>query len=192
MRPAGPVPGTNCSSMPRSQARRRTAGEASGFCAGTARDRDRSGGCHADARPSPSPRSAASGSPPSPAVRERGWLAAASPSLPLPACGERVGVRGWLRLRREPVAPSGRLRRHCPRRRHRAPPAREPTGRLSPGSPSIATTLPATGAGISTVALSVITSTSGSSSRITWPGATCQATISASAMPSPMSGTLTT
>ena len=31
MRPAGPVPGTNCSSMPRSHARRRTAGDAIGF-----------------------------------------------------------------------------------------------------------------------------------------------------------------
>ena len=31
MRPAGPLPCTNCSSMPRSQARWRTAGAASGF-----------------------------------------------------------------------------------------------------------------------------------------------------------------
>src|SRR5947208_642675 len=31
MRPPGPEPGTNCNSMPRSQARRLTAGEASGF-----------------------------------------------------------------------------------------------------------------------------------------------------------------
>src|SRR4051812_38847439 len=31
MRPAGPLPGTNCSSMPRSHARRRTAGDAIGF-----------------------------------------------------------------------------------------------------------------------------------------------------------------
>ncbi len=34
MRPAVPVPGTNCNSMPRSQARRRTAGEATGLSPG--------------------------------------------------------------------------------------------------------------------------------------------------------------
>src|SRR5262249_53303879 len=34
IRPPGPVPGTNCSSTPASQARRRTAGEAIGFSPG--------------------------------------------------------------------------------------------------------------------------------------------------------------
>ncbi len=68
----------------------------------------------------------------------------------------------------------------------------DPTGRLSPTAPPSPTTVPDTGDGISTVAFSVITSTSGSSSRIISPGLTCQATISASVMPSPMSGSLTT
>ena len=54
------------------------------------------------------------------------------------------------------------------------------------------TIVPFTGAGISTVALSVMTSTSGSSSRIVSPGLTCQATISASVVPSPISGNLNT
>ena len=52
-----------------------------------------------------------------------------------------------------------------------------------------ASTLPVTGEGISTVALSVITSAMGWSSATTSPGCTCQATSSTSAMPSPMSGT---
>ena len=43
-----------------------------------------------------------------------------------------------------------------------------------------------------TVALSVMMSASGSSSRMACPGLTCQATISASVMPSPISGNLTT
>ncbi len=67
-----------------------------------------------------------------------------------------------------------------------------PTGCMSPGAPCTSTTLPATGAVISTVALSVITSTSGWSSRTSSPTATCQATISASAVPSPTSGSLKT
>jgi len=67
----------------------------------------------------------------------------------------------------------------------------DPTARFSPTTPSIATTVPAIGAGISTVALSVMTSTSGSSSRISCPGMTCHLTISASVVPSPISGSLT-
>ena len=53
-------------------------------------------------------------------------------------------------------------------------------------------TLPATGDCISTVALSVIMSASCWSSSTVSPTLTCQATISASAMPSPMSGSLIT
>ena len=63
-----------------------------------------------------------------------------------------------------------------------------PTANISPGSPRRSTTLPETGEVISTVALSVITSTSGWSSSTRSPTATCQATISASAVPSPTSG----
>ncbi len=68
----------------------------------------------------------------------------------------------------------------------------EPTGTDSPGFPVVETTLPLTGAGTSTAALSVITSTMTSSSATTSPGLTCQATISASTVPSPRSGSLNT
>ena len=50
--------------------------------------------------------------------------------------------------------------------------------------------MPEAGAGISTVALSVITSTTGSSSFTEAPSATIQRTISPSCTPSPMSGNL--
>jgi len=53
-------------------------------------------------------------------------------------------------------------------------------------------TVPATGDGSSTVALSVITSTIASSSPTVSPTLTRQAMISASATPSPTSGSLTT
>jgi len=51
--------------------------------------------------------------------------------------------------------------------------------------------VPVRGEGISTLALSVITSTSGWSSRTRSPSFTSQRTISPSAMPSPMSGSFT-
>src|SRR5262249_4987751 len=63
-----------------------------------------------------------------------------------------------------------------------------PTAAICPGSPWIEATTPATGEVISTVALSVMTSTSGWSSATLSPGLTCQPTISASAVPSPTSG----
>ena len=65
-----------------------------------------------------------------------------------------------------------------------------PTGTVSPGSGSCLVTTPAAGAGISTVALSVITSTTGSCSATVAPSATSHWTISPSATPSPMSGRL--
>src|SRR3954447_26270197 len=68
----------------------------------------------------------------------------------------------------------------------------EPTARTSPMSPPSDVTTPATGDGSSTVALSVITSTITWSSAMVSPAATCHSTISASAMPSPTSGSLTT
>src|SRR5687768_11749127 len=49
---------------------------------------------------------------------------------------------------------------------------------------------PVRGAAMVTVALSVITSTIGSSSLMFWPTCACQATISPSVTPSPMSGSL--
>src|SRR4051812_28665502 len=68
----------------------------------------------------------------------------------------------------------------------------DPTASTSPMSPPSDVTMPATGEGSSTVALSVITSTITWSSAMVSPAATCHSTISASAIPSPTSGSLTT
>ena len=65
-----------------------------------------------------------------------------------------------------------------------------PTGRISPGSPIILVILPSTGDGISTVALSVITESIGSSSLTTSPTDTIHSTTSPSTTPSPISGSL--
>ena len=65
-----------------------------------------------------------------------------------------------------------------------------PTGRMSPASPTTLLTVPSTGDGISTVALSVITDKIGSSSLILSPTATIHSTTSPSTTPSPMSGIL--
>jgi hypothetical protein len=65
-----------------------------------------------------------------------------------------------------------------------------PTAINCPGCPPSVSTFPATGDGISTVALSVITSARTWSSFTVSPGCTRQATSSTSAMPSPMSGIL--
>ena len=66
----------------------------------------------------------------------------------------------------------------------------DPTAILSPGSPEVDTTVPLTGAGTSTAALSVMTSTMIWSSLTESPGLVCHATISASTVPSPKSGIL--
>ena len=65
-----------------------------------------------------------------------------------------------------------------------------PTGIVSPSPARSLTTVPAAGAGTSTVALSVMTSTTGWCSSTVAPSATSHWTISPSAMPSPMSGSL--
>src|SRR5260221_7087965 len=61
---------------------------------------------------------------------------------------------------------------------------------VSPILPNVSVTRPDRGDAMVTVALSVITSTIGSSSAIVCPGSTCHATISPSVTPSPMSGSL--
>src|SRR5213076_1580146 len=82
--------------------------------------------------------------------------------FPLPACGERVGVRGFLgEARAVPAARAGtaavlRSAATLPAPATSSVTGRDPTGRFSPTAPSIVTTVPATGAGISTVALSVM------------------------------------
>src|SRR5690606_37805810 len=68
----------------------------------------------------------------------------------------------------------------------------EPTGITSPTRPPSANTLPCTGEGTCTVALSVMTSASTWSSTTASPSFTCHSTSSTSAMPSPMSGILIT
>src|SRR5882724_2058486 len=66
----------------------------------------------------------------------------------------------------------------------------ECTWAMSPSLPTVFTTLPRRGLGMVTVALSVITSTSGWSSTIWSPACTSHLTISPSTTPSPMSGSL--
>ena len=66
-----------------------------------------------------------------------------------------------------------------------------PTARTSPTSPRRNVTVPATGEEISTVALSVITSARVDSALTMSPTLTCQAISSASATPSPTSGSFT-
>ena len=65
-----------------------------------------------------------------------------------------------------------------------------PTGTISPMSPLNDNTVPSTGDGIVTVALSVMISTTGSSSFTASPIDTCHSTISPSTTPSPISGSL--
>ena len=67
-----------------------------------------------------------------------------------------------------------------------------PTATMSPGSPVVRNTTPVTGAGTSTLALSVITSTMRSPSVTDSPATTCHSTISASTIPSPRSGSSNT
>ena len=177
MRPAGPVPATWRRSTPASLARRRTAGEASGF--------------------SPSARGAPAG-----AAGRAGAFGGRGRCRLWRRLGGlcRCLRRGLGRSRR------GRLRRLRPAPALRArPPAAalpspatfsrtigEPTATVSPISAPSHSTSPSTGDGISTVALSVMTAASSASSRTRSPTLTCHSTSSASATPSPTSGSLMT
>ena len=167
MRPAGPVPRTWRRSMP---ARARAGAP--------------------PARPAASRRPAAA----APAIAARGRRdglgrrRTAPPPLlraPASACA-RTARRRWRRWPHAVLRSPPRCLRPPP---PGAPARRRPRAR-SPTSPPSATTVPATGDGISTVALSVITSASGWSSRTDSPTLTCHSTISASATPSPTSGSL--
>ena len=155
-RPAVPLPGTNCSSMPRSQARRRTAGDAIGLSPG---GRD-AGATATD--------SVARGGGRGPALQR-------APARPVPRCAGRGAAS----------LPGGCARRRR-RRRGRRPPAALPSALPAPATsmrisslptaitwptlPPSASTVPATGEGISTVALSVITSARTWSSATASPG----------------------
>ncbi len=65
-----------------------------------------------------------------------------------------------------------------------------PVGTMSPGAPRRAVTTPLKGAGTSTTAFAVSTDTMAWSTRTWSPTLTCHSTISASAKPSPKSGSL--
>src|SRR5512141_585429 len=164
MRPPGPVPGTNCNSMPSSHARRRTAGEAIGFSPGARQVGDSvvAGG-------------GATGC-------DDGGAAAGGGGVGL-GCGVGDGAgfaaTGALAAAVPPPSTSMRI-------------SSAPTAITSPMLPPREMTLPFTGEGISTVALSVITSATAWSSSTVSPGFTCQPTSSTSAIPSPMSGILIT
>ncbi len=171
MRPAVPLPGTNCNSIPRSQARRRTAGEAMGLSRGW-------GVVCATAAGAGAVDGAAGLAPGALAAAGAAGLAAAAGAAGV--AGARVAAAVAARLRTLP-APSTSMRMSS-----------LPTAITSPSLPPSASTVPATGEGISTVALSVITSARLWSSVTASPGCTCHATSSTSAMPSPMSGILIT
>ena len=154
MRPSRPLPTTVARSMPRAEARARTAGAAAGFAAA----RRCAGGTAASVG------GAGSGEL---FGRATGAGCGAAALATIEDCsGARSGVA---------MATSS-----------------APTAAMSPVSPLRRRILPLTGDPISTVAFSVMTSTSGWSSLISSPTSACQAMISASATPSPTSGSLKT
>src|SRR5437773_1300851 len=154
MRPAGPLPRTNCSSMPRSHAWRRTAGDAIGLSPlSRAADATCAAGLIGVGSAS---FCGAGGGGAGTATASFGTAAGALRTLPVPSTSMRISS--------------------------------DPTAITLPISPPSDCTVPTTGDGISTVALSVITSASTWSSATVSPGFTCHATSSTSAMPSPMSG----
>ncbi len=167
-------------------ARRRTAGEARGRSPAGARRADRRGAAWtAVARcRGARERSRRGGGV---AVAARAGAASRSDADRRSAGAARAWRRSLPSLRSRPAPPS-----RCPRPRPRAGSARcRPPARRRPCRRA-RRTVPATGDGISTVALSVITSASVWSSTTVSPSFTCQATSSTSAMPSPMSGSLMT
>ena len=126
--------------------------------------------------------------------RRRGaWPSAGFRPRSIGSSSACAGGRLLPRRRRSDARPccrGGRLRRVRSAPSVSITTSTEPIAIWSPTSPASSIDLPATGHSISTVALSVIMSASCWSSSIVSPTLTCQATISASAMPSPMSGSL--
>ncbi|OQC00847.1 MAG: hypothetical protein BWX79_02943 [Alphaproteobacteria bacterium ADurb.Bin100] len=170
IRPAGPVARTRSSGMPSSQARRRTAGEAIG---------------RSKALPCVTRAAAAA----SMACRTRSPASSGGGTAKVGRTGTAGSWAGWAAGRAVPAAgaaPAFRLPSPSTSRRISS----EPTATARPMLPPSVSTRPATGEGISTVALSVITSASTWSATTVSPSFTCQATSSTSAMPSPMSGVL--
>ena len=201
--PAGPLPATNCSSIPMSQARLRTAGAASGFSPGSrnsareaaplccgAGETERAAGeaagaegvraeeaAGADTLAAPAATRCGSGT--KPCGTSAGSSAAGAAAVAGAAAGAAAAAAGFAASAFRLPAPS------ISRRISSAPTASD-----SPTLPPSATTVPCTGDGISTVALSVMTSARIWSSVTASPGWTRQATTSHSAIPSPTSGIL--
>ena len=189
MRPLGPEPWTSRRSMPASRALRRVAGEALTLVT--------------------SPASAGTGLFTSPAAAvELAAIAGAEGRFTSPArgrgrtpcgCGLRILQSlsptalplAQARRRNSPVPPSGHGRRSSLDSVSNTT-SSEPTRIRSPGWPLSATTRPVTGDGTSTAALSVMTSAMIWSSCTASPTLMCQATTSASTVPSPRSGILNT
>ena len=163
MRPAGPEPGTNCSSIPSSRARFLTAGEASG----------RSPAVRVVKASAAALAGAALGAS---VLADAGRVSALAGSAAFGAGAGAVAASAFTL-----PAPSTLKLTSGP-----------PTACATPGSPCRATTTPDTGLVISTVALSVMTSARIWSSETVSPTLTCQPTSSASAVPSPTSGSLKT
>src|SRR5882757_6896431 len=164
MRPAGPVPRTWRRSTPASRARRRTAGEAIGF--------------------SPGARGGPIGARVTGGGGADGTAAGWGAGVGIGAAGFSTGACAAAASRGAAATSS------LPSPATSSRTSSAPTARTLPTSAPSATTVPATGDGISTVALSVITAAKSWSSSTDWPTSTCHSTISASATPSPTSGSL--
>lgn len=174
IRPAGPVPRTRRRSTPASRARSRTDGVASGFSPSW-----RTGPAPENARPALSRFGAA-------AFGGTGVCNRTGVSGTDAACGLAVSTAAGAGF--SPACSTGFSSVVPPSISKRT--SSEPTAIFSPTSPLMAMTLPPRDDGISTVALSVMTAARRSSSRTTSPTFTCHSTSSASATPSPTSGSL--
>ena len=173
MRPPGPLPATDCNSIPSSHARRRTDGEAMGRSSGLCAEGSVVGG----------------------AVTRRAAVVAVATGLAGAggaACTTDLtaGATVATAAGAADCATAAAFKLPAPSTSMRI--TSEPTARTCPATPLTASTLPATGDGISTVAFSVMTSTNGWSSATMSPTLTRHSTNSTSAMPSPMSGILIT
>ena len=172
VRPRGPLGGTWARSMPASAARRRTAGEATTLgCRRAGDDAVAGSGCTSARRSGRCIGVSAGGGVAAGTILslDAGTVAAATSTGPGCVAGTRSAT----------ATASNAM-------------SSAPTATLSPGSPWMRNTVPPTGAGTSTLALSVMMSATMSSSATTSPGRTCHAMISASTAPSPKSGSLNT
>ncbi|MCY1295844.1 hypothetical protein D9M70_452040 [compost metagenome] len=165
MRPAGPVPATWRRSTPLSLARRRTAGEASAFSSR-----------------SPVAWPFVIGAFASTLTGCVGLATGAVASTFTAGCSSAFAA-SLLSTAGAAVSPSPAISMRT---------SGAFTATVSPTSAPSQSTVPVTGEGISTVALSVMTAASTMSSRTGSPGFTCHSTSSASATPSPTSGILIT